>query len=81
MFDPAKAERIAPDYWRNSQLSVCRFSGGGIIQGVKYTLCPVTDYLVRDDIYKKEFDRAKWAAAEKAKWNKLKNKIQQGGLF
>lgn len=77
MIDTQTVDKIAPDYWRNSQLSCARFSGACILNGVKYVLDPVTDYLVREDIYKKELAHAKWAKAEKAKLEAAK----QGGLF
>ena len=80
-FDTTKIEKIAPDYWRNSQLSISRFSGGCIINSTRYYLDPETDYLVRADVWRKELkDKAKQkrvAAAEKAKWQK----IAQGDLF
>lgn len=72
MFDTSVVEKMTPDYWRNSQLSVARFSGAAIINGVKYIVCPVTDYLVREDIYKKEFNKEKVMAAEKAKYDKMR---------
>jgi hypothetical protein len=85
MLDPKTVERIGPDYWRNSQLSVCRFAGAGIINGVKYILDPDTDYLVREDIYKRDMKdakkKAKVAAAEKAKWMKVQQEGIQHGLF
>jgi hypothetical protein len=72
MFDPKVIEKIHPDYWRNTQLSVARFYGAAVIQGTKYVLDPETDHLVREDIYKKElkdtFKQKRVAAAEKKKW-------------
>lgn len=79
--DPSKVERIGPGYWRNSQLSVARFSSGCIINGTHYILDPDTDFLVRVDIWNAEMkDSAKKkrvAAAEKKKWEAA----AQGGLF
>lgn len=81
MFDPAKVEKIGPNYWRHSFLSVCRFAGAGVINGVKYVLDPETDYLVRDDIWKRELkDKRKSesvAKAEKKRWDA----VAQAGLF
>lgn len=80
-FDPSKVERIAPSYWRHSQLSVARFSSGCKINGVSYVLDTDTDYLVRHDIWKKELqDKAKQkrvAATEKKRWEAA----AQSGLF
>lgn len=81
MFDASKIEKIAPEYWRNSQLSVARFSGACIINGTRYVLDPDTDYLVRADIWKQEMkdtQKAKRVAdAEKKKWTAA----VQAGLF
>lgn len=78
MFDTAKIEKIHPDYWLNTQLSVCRFAGAGIINGVKYVVDPTDQHLVREDVYKRELkDKGKQqrvAAAEKKHW-------EQAGLF
>ena len=79
--DPKQIERIGPDYWRNSQLSIARHFGAAIINGTKYVLDPVTDYLVREDIWKKDIKYAKKRAAyhqaEKKKWTEA----VQCGLF
>ena len=81
MFDTTKVEKIHPDYWRNCQLSVARFSSGCTINGTAYILDPDTDHLVRKDIWLKEIkDKAKAkriADAEKKKWEA----VAQGGLF
>ena len=81
MFDTSVVERIAPSYWRNSQLSIARFSSGCKINGVSYILDPDTDHLVRFDIWQKEIkDKAKQkrvAAAEKKRWEA----VAQSGLF
>lgn len=81
MFDTSKVEKISPDYWRNSQLSVSRFSSGCKINGVSYILDHDTDHLVRFDIWQKEMkDKAKQkrvAAAEKKRWEAA----AQAGLF
>lgn len=80
-FDPSKIERIAPDYWRNSQLSVVRFSSGCTINGTAYVLDHDTDYLVRKDIWLQEImDKAKQARVAKAERRKWEN-LQQEGLF
>jgi hypothetical protein len=80
-FDPSVVERIPPDRWRNSQLSVVRFSSGCIINGVHYILDPDTDFLVRTDVWSQEIkDVAKQkrvAVAEKNKWDAA----AQSGLF
>lgn len=80
-FDPSKVERIAPEYWRNSQLSVARFSSGCKINGVSYVIDHDTDELVRYDIWQQELkDKAKQkrvAAAEKKRWEAA----AQSGLF
>lgn len=80
-FDTSVVEKIHPDCWRNSQLSVARFSSGCIINGTRYVLDPDTDYLVRHDIWQAEMkDKAKQqrvAAAEKARWEAA----AQSGLF
>ena len=77
MIDPTKIERIAPDYWRNSQLSVARFYGAAIIQGTRYVLDSDTDELVRHDVYRRE-RRAKRKAAEK---KRRREAAQQEALF
>jgi hypothetical protein len=70
--DTSKIERIGPDYWRNSQLSISRYYGACVIKGTNYVLCPDTDYLVREDVWKRELKDKKKAArvakAEKLKW-------------
>lgn len=80
-FDPSNVERIAPSYWRHSQLSVARFSSGCKINGVSYVLDHDTDELVRHDIWQQELkDKAKQkrvAAAEKKRWEAA----AQSGLF
>lgn len=80
-FDTSVVEKISPEYWRNSQLSVARFSSGCIINGTRYVLDPDTDYLVRHDIWQQEMkDKVKQkrvAAAEKARWEAA----AQSGLF
>lgn len=81
MFDPAKVEKISPDYWRHSPLSVARFSSGCKINGVSYILDHDTDYLVRHDIWQKEMKgkakQKRVAAAEKKRWEA----VAQAGLF
>jgi hypothetical protein len=70
--DTTKIERIGPDYWRNSQLSIARHFGACILNNTRYILCPDTDYLVREDVWKRELKEkkklAKVAKAEKKKW-------------
>lgn len=72
MIDTSRVEKIAPSYWRASQLSVARFAGACVINGMKYILCPDTDHLIREDVWKREMkDKVKQqrvAAAEKKKW-------------
>lgn len=81
MFDPAKVEKISPNYWRHSPLSVARFSSGCKINGVSYILDHDTDHLVRHDIWQQEIkDKAKQkrvADAEKKRWGA----VAQAGLF
>lgn len=92
MFDPAKVEKIDPSYWRNSQLSVARFSSGCKINGVSYILDHDTVHLVRHDIWQQEMkDKAKQkrvAAAEKKRWDAVakswsfeQKPVQQGIPF
>lgn len=80
-FDTNEIEKISPDYWRNSYFSIAEYYGGCTINRTRYVLCPDTDYLIREDIWKKEFKdkkvRDRIAKAEKAKWTKL----QQGELL
>jgi len=80
-FNTSVVERIHPDYWRNCQLSVARFSSGCKINGVSYILDPDTDHLVRFDIWQGERkDKAKQkrvAISEKKKWDAA----AQPGLF
>lgn len=77
MIDTKNTERIYYNAWINSQLSVARFSGGCIINNTKYVVCNLTNDLVREDIYKKEFNYSKWVAAEKKKWEAAKHR----GIF
>jgi len=72
--DTTKIERIAGDYWRNSQLSIARFYGAIIINGKRYVLDRATDELVREDIYKKagKEEKAKRKEAERRYWEAQK---------
>ena len=77
MFDTSKTEKISPEYWRNSHLSIARFYGRCNINGVEYILDSETDYLIRKDIWRSELKHSKEKAkAEKEKWEK-----KQGDLF
>ena len=80
-FDTSVVEKISPECWRNSHLSVARFSSGCIINGVSYILDHDTDHLVRHDIWQAEMkDKVKQkrvAAAEKAR----REAAAQSGLF
>ena len=68
MIDTQKIERIAPDYWMNSHLSIARYYGGCKINNIHYVLCPLTNYLVREDIWKEDLKQQKVKEAEKKKW-------------
>lgn len=70
-------EKIAPIYWRNSQLSIARHYGGIKINGRYFYLDPESDFLIREDIWKKELTDEKRKEAEKKKWLKS----QQGSLL
>lgn len=77
LMDFTNIEKISPTYWRTNQLSIARHYGAIILQGRKYILCPVTDFLVREDIMEKELKSnkklaAEVKAAEKAKWENIK---------
>lgn len=52
--DLSTIEKISPEYWLNSPFSIARFYGGCVIQGKKFMVDPDTNYLVREDIYKRE---------------------------
>ena len=73
--DVTKTEKIAPEYWLNSQLSVARHHGGCVINGKKFIIDPVDNYLVREDIYKAELKNKKKkkviAKAEKEAWKNM----------
>lgn len=79
--DFSKVEKIAPGYWRNSQLSIARHYGRCTINGRTYFLDPDTDCLVREDVWRRELKdkkkAKKVAVAEKKKWLAVK----QGNLF
>ena len=68
------SDRIAPEVWRNSHLSVARFYGGCKINGRRYVVDPDTGWLISESAYAQDLrDRAKQkrvAAAERAKWAK-----------
>lgn len=72
MIDTKTVEKIAPDYWRHSQLSIVRHYGRCSINGTSYFLDPVTDCLVRADVWRRELRDQKIARqvakAEKKKW-------------
>lgn len=79
--DPSKIERISPGYWRNSQLSIARLTGGIILAGFRYVLDQETDDLVRADVHIKELaDRAR-RARQSAAVRRQENEQQQIGLF
>jgi len=59
----ATPERISPDVWRNNQLSIAGHYGRCTLNGKSYVLDRRTDYLVREDVLKREAKTAK-----KAKW-------------
>ena len=71
--DFSKVERISPEYWRNSQLSIARFYGSAIIQGKRYVIDRATDELVREDVYKRDKRTAK--EAEKEFWQEIQDSL------
>ena len=78
--DTSKIERIAGDYWRNSQLSIARFYGAIIINRTRYVLDYSTDELVREDIYKKatKEEKAKKKVAERKYWEAQQKMFDNG---
>ena len=52
--DTNQIERIAPEYWLNSHLSIARHYGACNINGVRYVVDPRTNELVREDVLKRE---------------------------
>ena len=66
MIQTDKIEKIPPEHWQNTQLSVARFYGGIKIHGVMYHI-DENDWLVRDDIIKKEASEASKERKEKIK--------------
>ena len=74
-------EKIAPEYWRNSQLSIARHYGRIVLQGMTYILDPGTDYLVREDVWRREMKEAKKAAAERRKWERARREEENPKLF
>jgi hypothetical protein len=81
MPDWDEVHKIAPEYWRSSQLSLARFYGAIKIGGYTYKLDPKTDWLIREDVWKREQKEAKQAAAEQRRTAKLKNLNDQQQLF
>lgn len=74
-------EKIAPEYWRNSFFSLARFYGRIVVQGMTYILDPETDYLVREDVWRREMKDARKAEAERRKWKKAREKEENPELF
>lgn len=52
--NPETVERISPDVWLNSHLSIARFYGGCTIKGHRYVVDAITNELVRQDVLKRE---------------------------
>lgn len=77
MFDTSVIEKIAPEMWRSSYLSIARFYGAASINGVTYVHDLATDFLIRKDVYEKELAEKKNAKAEQRKAAEGK----QGNLF
>lgn len=78
--DFANVERISASYWRNSPLSVARLTGACILQGRTYVVCPVTNDLVREDVFNRELKtnkskKAAWMKAEKEKWESMQSNL------
>jgi len=73
MIDTNTIERISPEYWRNSQLSIARFYGSAIIQGKRYVIDRATDELVREDVYNRDKRTAK--EAEKEFWQEIQDSL------
>jgi hypothetical protein len=67
MLDPKKNEKIAPQVWRNSQLSLAKYYGSININGVIYILDSCTDFLVREDIFKQKSVDAKKRTSKQLK--------------
>ena len=78
--DTTKIERIAGDYWRNSQLSIARFYGAININGEMYVLDRATDELVREDIYNRasKEEKARRKEAERKRWDAQKSLFNNG---
>jgi len=74
--DVSKVEKIAPEYWLHSQFSIARHYGGCVINNRKFVIDPDTNYLVREDIYKKELKCKKKIdkvmKAEREEWENFK---------
>lgn len=81
MIDPKEIERIGPNYWRNSQLSVAKYYGGIYIGGHRYTLDPLTDELVRGDVYRREQRERQEADKQAKEAAKARAAEDQGRLF
>lgn len=73
MIDTNTIERISPEYWRNSQLSIARFYGSAIIQGKRYVIDRATDELVREDVYNR--DKRTVKEAEKEFWQEIQDSL------
>ena len=52
--DTTKIERIAPEYWMSSHLSIADIYGCYKINGTYYILDKATNELVREDVLKRE---------------------------
>jgi len=71
MVDTSKIERIPPEHWQNSQLSIAKYYGGIMIHGTMY-LIDENGWLVREDILKKEAKEASKERKDKIKESKKK---------
>lgn len=76
MIQTDKIERIPPEHWQNSQLSIAKYHGGIRIHGIMYFI-DQDNWLVREDILKKE----KSIRNDMLKEDIKKNKRNQYNLF
>lgn len=78
--DLSKVEKISPECWLVSQFSIARHYGGCTINGKKFVIDPDTNYLVREDIYKRELkDKKKIDQVMKAERQQWENSELFGG--
>lgn len=69
-------DRIPYDHWINSQLSIARYCGACVINGVKYVVDPRDKSLVKESLFKKDKEgQAALRKAEKEKWMKIQTEL------